>query len=108
VQDDANLFAVLSQRKYPKKGDWLTMPLLEDKTHVFIVRIWLEHRESTELAPEWRGLIEHLPGSEKRYLKDLDDIAVFIGPYLAAEGIRFTILRRVKQWLRQRKRFGKN
>ena len=52
------------------------MASFEDNTQVFIVRVWLERREIEGVAAEWRGVVEHVPSGERRYLKDLDDLAV--------------------------------
>ncbi len=63
------------------------MGLLEEYTHSFIVKVWLE-----ETAPEagqatWRGHITHVPSGERRYLKELDDIKSFVTPYLESLGV---------------------
>jgi hypothetical protein len=62
------------------------MPLFEDTTQVFIVRIWLERREVKDAPVEWRGMIEHLPSGQRRYLKDLAGIVAFMKPYLEEMG----------------------
>jgi hypothetical protein len=54
----------------------------EANSHVFIVRIWWESREIEGATPEWRGLIEHVPTRQRRYLRDLGDIVTFIGDFL--------------------------
>lgn len=51
------------------------------RTHVFIVRIWLEPRECAGAAPLWRAVIEHVPGGEKRYFPDLEGLALFFLRY---------------------------
>jgi hypothetical protein len=58
------------------------MTEFEDKTHVFIVRIWPEPREIQGAPVEWRGLIEHVFSGEKRYLNNLDEIVAFLARYL--------------------------
>ncbi len=62
------------------------MASLAENTQVFIVRFWREAREIAGAAPEWRGVIEHLSGGERRYMKDLDEITAFIALYVP--GIR--------------------
>ena len=66
------------------------MDLYEAHTHPFIVKIWLE--ESAEEAGQatWRGYITHVPSGQRRYLQSLDDIILFIKPYLEAMGAEFT------------------
>jgi hypothetical protein len=58
------------------------------ESHSFIVKVWLE--ESFEEAGEtlWRGHITHVPGEERRYLRTLDDVVDFIGPYLECMGVK--------------------
>jgi hypothetical protein len=80
------------------------MPLFEENTHVFIVRVWREPREIEGAAPEWRGVIEHAPDGERRYLKNLAEITAFIAPYLKGMGVQFEIRWRVRRWLNQWKR----
>jgi hypothetical protein len=55
--------------------------------HSFIVKVWLE-KDATNSGKTWRGHITHVPSGEKRYLKNLGEIAIFIEPYLRAMGIR--------------------
>ena len=73
------------------------MKSFEDNTHAFVVRVWLEPREIEDAPPEWRGVIEHVPTGERRYLKNLDDIRRFIVSYLENMGVK----------LSQRGRIGK-
>lgn len=49
--------------------------------HTFIVRIWREPREIEGLAPEWRGLIEHIGSGEHRYFRQLEEVDRFIQGY---------------------------
>lgn len=74
------------------------MRLFESKIHSFIIRIWLE--ETTEEAGRalWRGHITHVPSGKQRYLKDLDDILLFVAPYLETMGVKFKLYWRLKQW----------
>lgn len=77
------------------------MPLFEEHTHVFIVRIWREPREIEGAAPEWRGVIEHVPDGKRHYLKNLAEITTFIAPYLKQMGVELGIHQRVRRWLNQ-------
>jgi hypothetical protein len=77
------------------------MALFEDNTQVFIVRVWLERREIEGAKVKWRGVIEHVPSGERRYLKDLDDILVFIRPYLKGMRVNFGVDWRLRQWLKR-------
>lgn len=71
----------------------------EWQTHSFIVKIWPEETfEETEEA-RWRGHITHVPSGERRYLKDLSDIGIFILPYLDSMKVRSGFRWRVWKWL---------
>jgi hypothetical protein len=66
----------------------------EFNVHSFIVKVWLEEEATKNSDSSWHGHITHVPSGEKRYLKDLDQIALFIRPYLEAMGIRFDLSER--------------
>jgi hypothetical protein len=55
---------------------------LTENTLAFIVRVWRETREIEGAAPEWRGVVEHVPTGERRYLTNLDELADFILLYV--------------------------
>ncbi len=69
--------------------------MFEADTHSFIVKIW---REETNHAT-WRGHITHVPGGERCYVQDLDDISAFLLPYLERLGMRLTFCWRVRRCL---------
>jgi len=58
------------------------MESLGEKTHSFIVRIWLESREIEAKALEWRGMIEHVTSGQQHYFQDMAQLAIFIERYL--------------------------
>lgn len=62
------------------------MHIYETTTDSFIVKIWLEDDSSRFNQVVWRGHITHVASGERRYVKDLDDILVFIGSYLERLG----------------------
>jgi hypothetical protein len=68
-------------------------------THSFIVKIWLEETFEETGKARWRGHITHVPSGERRYLKDLTDIGIFILPYLDSMKIRSGFRWRVWKWL---------
>jgi hypothetical protein len=75
------------------------MESFEDKTHAFIVRIWLERREMKGADAVWRGVVEHIPTDgqqqgERRYIRDLDEITAYITPFLEEMGVRLGTRRR--------------
>ncbi len=59
----------------------------QDSSHTFIARFWLEPREIKDAKPIWRGVVEHVPTGQRRYLEDLDEIKAFISVYLQDTGI---------------------
>ena len=66
----------------------MSMDVPEQQSHAFVVRIWLEEPVEQARAATWRGHITHVSSHERRYLRELDDIADFIAPYLRAMGVR--------------------
>jgi hypothetical protein len=70
-------------------------------THVFIVRVWCEPRETPGASRQWRGVIEHVSTRESCYVDDLDELVAFISRYLCAMGVSFGIRSRLKRWLRR-------
>jgi hypothetical protein len=57
----------------------------DEKTHVFIVRLWLEAREIEGAETLWRGVVEHVSSGQRRYVDNLDEIPAFIAGYLRSE-----------------------
>ena len=72
---------------------------MEFRVHSFIIKVWPEETGKRGKGVTWRGHITHVPGGERRYLRDLDAITAFIVPYLEAVGVRFGLRRRIKRWL---------
>lgn len=54
----------------------------EPSIHSFVVRIWLEENDAVTGEEVWRGHITHIPGDERKYLKNLSEIPDFIESYL--------------------------
>jgi hypothetical protein len=61
--------------------------LAEFSTHSFIIKIWLEETAEEAGRTTWCGHITHIPGGERRYLKNLEEINAVITPYLREMGI---------------------
>jgi len=74
------------------------MDLFKSHTHSFMVRIWLEETVGEAGQAVWRGHITHVPGGERRYLKDLDGIPVFITPYLREMGAESGTRSWIRKW----------
>lgn len=78
---------------------WDNMDLLESSTHSFIIKVWLEESATDDRGAGWRGHITHVPGGQRRYLKDLNEITAFIKPFLEATGVKFSLRSRLKRWV---------
>ena len=59
--------------------------MVEENTHVFIVRFWREPREVAGTRPEWRGVIEHVNSNEVRYVRGLNEVVTFIAARIGME-----------------------
>lgn len=67
-----------------------------NSSQAFTLRIWIEESEEEASQATWRGRITHVPTHQGRYLKDLDEIAAFIAPYLQAMGVKLKSSERVE------------
>lgn len=64
------------------------MALLEDRTAVFIVRIWCEHGDADAAAmPEWRGSVEHMESGQRVFFRNLEAVVDFMKVHLQSIGI---------------------
>lgn len=50
--------------------------------HIFIIRIWHEHRDLDHTQSILRGVIQHVPSGKKSLLSDFNSILEFTMPYL--------------------------
>jgi hypothetical protein len=73
--------------------------MYDSHIHSFITKIWLEESADEAGQAVWRGTITHVPSGARRYLCRLDDIALFVAPYLRSMGVKPTIRWRLRQWL---------
>ena len=63
------------------------MAVLEDRTAVFIVRIWCERGDDSAPAPEWRGSVEHVQSGKRMFFRHLDAVIDFMKPHLEGIGV---------------------
>jgi hypothetical protein len=75
------------------------MDLSEPQLHSFIIKIWPESAQGSD-PTVLRAQIKHVPGGEARYIKNLDEIADFIRPYLNLNEVES---RRVSKWIKRLK-----
>lgn len=66
----------------------------------FIVKLWIEEGASGRGSGVWRGHVTHVPSGNRHYVKDLNEIARFIAPYLEAMGVRPTPRPGLGRWLK--------
>jgi hypothetical protein len=76
------------------------MDLPESQVDSFIVKLWTES-DTASACVNWHGHITHVSDGARRYLKDLDEIKVFIEPYLAEMGVDVGTRWSLKHWLRR-------
>ena len=81
------------------------MDLIDPNAHSFIIKIWVEGLTEGHDHPTWHGHITHVPGGERRYLKDLDEITPFVSPYLESLGVKPDRSLGLARWLRRLPRF---
>jgi hypothetical protein len=65
----------------------------------FIVKIYVDRSEDGSGPVTWHGQVTHVPSGARRGLRDLDEIAGFVAPYLEEQGWRPPIGWRLRQWL---------
>jgi len=64
------------------------MPLSDENSVSFIVRIWSEGTSTDSGASEWRGSIEQVESGEKSYFHDLRTFQMLMRPYFDNLGIK--------------------
>jgi hypothetical protein len=77
----------------------LNTDLVEFSTHSFVVKIWIEETPDESRNPLWRGHITHVPSGERRYLKSLNGLRAFVGPYLKLMGVKVGLYWRLRNRL---------
>lgn len=67
------------------------MALLEDRTAVFMVRVWCERGDSDSAddcaLSEWRGSVEHIQSGQRTFFRNLEAVTDFMKPHLEGIGI---------------------
>ena len=77
------------------------MPPIKEDTHSFIVKIWIEETAEEAEQALWRGHITHVFTKKRCYVQELDEILIFIMPYLEEMGVTVPLWWQVKQWLKR-------
>ena len=96
-QTDAteSLQCELSVEQNPER----TRALPDETTQSFIVKVWLEETAKEKGNARWRGHITHVPSNRRAYIEKLDQICIFVAPYLEAMKVRLGYRWRLWQWL---------
>ena len=63
------------------------MGLLEDRTAVFIVRVWCECGDGDSAIVEWRGSVEHVKTGARSFFRTFETLIDFMKPHLDSIGI---------------------
>lgn len=71
------------------------------ESFTFILRLWCEPREVDRAPNLWRGVIEQVPDGERRYVRSLEEIDLFLIPYLEQFGARISLRWRARRWLNE-------
>jgi hypothetical protein len=77
---------------------------VEETTHSFVVRVWLEETKAEHKHATWGGKIKQLPDGPRLYVRDLTEITDFITVYLEQMGVVLSRWRKMRQWFGARRR----
>lgn len=69
--------------------------------HSFVVKIWLEETLEESGRAVWRGNITHVMSSKRAHFQGLDEIVLFVLPYMDEMGIRLGAGWRLWRFLRR-------
>lgn len=72
----------------------------EGRTQSFVVRLWMEEPRVGHPSL-WRGHITHVGTRERRHFRRLEDIPLFIAPYLEQLGGSIGWCWRTRRWLKR-------
>jgi len=71
----------------------------ESEAHSFIVKVWLEPAAPGEEHARWRGNVTHVPGGERKSVRDVTEIGVLIAEHLKSLGVSLGMKWRIWLWL---------
>jgi hypothetical protein len=72
---------------------------VEPTTNSFIVKIWVEETAEEGGVARWRGHITHVPSGQRRYFEDLDNVPLFMAPYLETMNVHLGIRWKIRKYL---------
>ena len=56
--------------------------LLEESTHAFVLKLWVDDTNDLASKHKWQGYITHVTSQNKIYVKNFKEIEDFIRPFL--------------------------
>lgn len=68
---------------------------IESNTHAFVVRIWSEGVSDRENRAKLRGHITHAYTKERRSVQELEDILLFMRPFMAEMDVDLSLRSRL-------------
>jgi hypothetical protein len=68
-----------------------TAHLAEQEPQSFVLKIWVEETAEEARQVTWRGHITHIPSNARQYVQDLDEIVLFVAPYLERLGVKLKV-----------------
>lgn len=80
------------------------MERFETQSHSFVIRLWLEETIEADGQATLRGHVSNVSNGRQGYVQSVEDIVLFMAPYLESMGIQLSWSLRIKRWLRKQKR----
>jgi hypothetical protein len=82
------------------RDDWLDAEedAADAPAESFVLRLWVEEATGPS-SRQWRGHITHVVSRERRHVRSLEEVGLFIMPYLERLGVRFGWCWRARRWL---------
>lgn len=66
-------------------------------TQAFVVRIWLEDKDSSSGIALWRGYVIHVNSGEQRHVKTLSELMAVFADHLDGMGARPSLWQRISR-----------
>ena len=76
-----------------------SLQFIEQDTHSFVIKLWLDEREDETGSVVWRGHITHVASRQRHYFDNVLAVNLFMMSYLQEMNIKIPIILRIYQWL---------
>jgi hypothetical protein len=83
----------------PAKPGRLNVASIQPNTHSFVVKVWLVESSDERVQLAWHGRITHVPSGRSYHFTHVNEISLFVTPYLHQLGIKPTRRWKFWQWL---------